>query len=155
MRVLCRPTGRGDKLPQTFQKLSQYVTVLQGLLLQEVAAQVAAAAQEATALPRPLRGTVQVVAKGDNLADVTIRLQLGADQRAPRVEDLLLIRVAGGPDGDDGGWIEAGNRLALVTESKCGADNATPTFRCSMKLLSCAPFFSLVPRNSSTCATLP
>ena len=67
---------------------------------------------------------------------VQVRVQLAREQRPPRHEDLLVLRVVSG-DGGRGEWLQGVNRLALVTESAAAANDAEATFRVAVKLVGC------------------
>ena len=144
-------------MPSHFRKLSEYVYAFQGLLLAEAHAQLSQAVTAAfDSCATPLLATIQDVARGEALVDAEARARLSGDQRAPRPEDIYIARVAGGgasadvstgaPIGGGGDWCASAHRLAIVTESRAGADNASPAFRLAMKLVSCA-------FNAATCIT--
>jgi hypothetical protein len=132
---------RGSKA-LAFQKLAKYVHTIQGLLLQELRANISSSAQSAAATASNLPCTVLNVVRGGPLTHADVELRLEDDTVPPRAEDLLVLRPGhsvGRAQAEGPTWFDSRNRLALVTKSNSGVDDKRAVLTLAVKLLTCAP----------------
>ena len=142
-QTACSLKGVNSKAPPAFRKLSQYVHLHQGLLLQEMRAGIiseASARGMASGAVAPVRCAVQKVLRGGSLVRIDVQLRLSADAPPPRSEDLLVLRtMPEGAAGDDpASWFCSDSRLVLVSDVRPGPDETRPVVTLLVKLVSCA-----------------